>query len=100
MIAFPGDILTFWREAGPEKWFRKDTAFDDAIRSRFLETYEAAAAGLGGVPHRAATDDDWSTEFLSLVLAVRVVDDLDAALAPARRMTGRDDAGAHLGEDA
>ena len=45
MIASPGDILTFWHEAGPEKWFRKDTAFDDAIRSRFLETYEAAAAG-------------------------------------------------------
>mgnify|MGYP003348627621 CR=1 FL=1 len=45
MIASPDDILNFWREAGPEKWFRKDTAFDGAIRSRFLETYEAAAAG-------------------------------------------------------
>jgi glutamate-5-semialdehyde dehydrogenase len=28
-----------------------------------------------------ATDDDWATEYMSLDLAVRVVDDLDAALA-------------------
>jgi uncharacterized protein (DUF924 family) len=45
MMASPTDVLTFWREAGPEKWFKKDTAFDDAIRARFRETYEAAAAG-------------------------------------------------------
>lgn len=45
MIASATDVLTFWRDAGPDKWFNKDTAFDDAIRSRFLETYEAAAAG-------------------------------------------------------
>jgi uncharacterized protein (DUF924 family) len=45
MIASPTDVLTFWREAGPDKWFKKDAAFDDAIRSRFLETYETAAAG-------------------------------------------------------
>ena len=38
-------MLTFWRAAGPDKWFEKDTAFDDDIRTRFLETYEAAAAG-------------------------------------------------------
>ena len=41
----PGDILAFWREAGPEKWYSKDAAFDAAIRDRFLSTYEAAAAG-------------------------------------------------------
>lgn len=45
MIASPTDVLRFWRAAGPEKWFKKDAAFDDAIRERFLETYEAAAAG-------------------------------------------------------
>ena len=45
MMASPTDVLPFWREAGPEKWFKKDTAFDEAIRTRFLETYEAAAAG-------------------------------------------------------
>ena len=46
MIASPEDVLAFWREAGEDKWFKKDTAFDDAIRARFLETYETAAAGL------------------------------------------------------
>jgi uncharacterized protein (DUF924 family) len=38
-------VLAFWREAGPKKWFTKDTAFDEAIRARFLATHEAAAAG-------------------------------------------------------
>jgi glutamate-5-semialdehyde dehydrogenase len=33
----------------------------------------------------AATDDDYAAEFLDLVLAVRVVDDLDAAVAHIRR---------------
>ena len=45
MIASPQDVRAFWREAGPDKWFKKDTAFDDDIRRRFLATYEAAAAG-------------------------------------------------------
>ena len=45
MIASPAEVLAFWRGAGPEKWFNKDAAFDDAIRTRFLATYEAAAAG-------------------------------------------------------
>ena len=44
-IAIPGEVLNFWREAGPQKWYTKDAAFDDAIRARFLATYEAAAAG-------------------------------------------------------
>ena len=39
------DIIAFWEEAGPEKWFTKDEAFDAQIRERFLATYEAAAAG-------------------------------------------------------
>jgi uncharacterized protein (DUF924 family) len=41
----PHDVLAFWRAAGPDKWFKKDTAFDDAIRTRFLATCEASAAG-------------------------------------------------------
>ena len=41
----PDDVLAFWRAAGPEKWFKKDTAFDAEIARRFLATYEAAAAG-------------------------------------------------------
>lgn len=38
------DVLTFWREAGPDKWYEKDDAFDTAIRDNFLATYEAAAS--------------------------------------------------------
>jgi glutamate-5-semialdehyde dehydrogenase len=34
---------------------------------------------------RAATDDDYAAEFLDLILAVRVVDDLDEAIAHIRR---------------
>jgi uncharacterized protein (DUF924 family) len=45
VIASSSTVLAFWRAAGPEKWFKKDAAFDDDIRSRFLETYQAAAAG-------------------------------------------------------
>jgi uncharacterized protein (DUF924 family) len=44
-IASPETILTFWREAGYDKWFTRDEAFDAEIREKFLPTYEAAAAG-------------------------------------------------------
>ena len=44
-IATPQAVLAFWREAGPDRWFTKDEAFDSAIRETFLATYEAAAAG-------------------------------------------------------
>jgi uncharacterized protein (DUF924 family) len=44
VIASPQDVLAFWREAGPDRWFKKDSAFDEAIREKFLATYEAAAA--------------------------------------------------------
>lgn len=39
----PAEIVSFWREAGPEKWFEQDEGFDESIRLRFLPTYEAAA---------------------------------------------------------
>jgi uncharacterized protein (DUF924 family) len=39
------EIVSFWREAGPEKWFEQDDDFDRAIRSRFLAAHEAAARG-------------------------------------------------------
>ena len=39
------DVLQFWREAGPGKWFRKDAAFDAGFRERFLAAHEAAARG-------------------------------------------------------
>jgi len=41
---------------------------------------DADVRALGGPGVRAATDDDWATEYLDLIVAIRVVDDLDAAL--------------------
>jgi len=37
--------VSFWREAGPKRWFARDAAFDEAIRERFEATVLAAAAG-------------------------------------------------------
>ena len=39
------DVVAFWREAGPERWFEKDAAFDARFRGRFLDTHFAAARG-------------------------------------------------------
>lgn len=41
----PADVLKFWQDAGPQRWFKKDAAFDEEIRRRFLRAHEAAAAG-------------------------------------------------------
>jgi uncharacterized protein (DUF924 family) len=45
MAATADGIVSFWRAAGPDRWFNKNANFDEEIRQRFLETYEAAAAG-------------------------------------------------------
>jgi uncharacterized protein (DUF924 family) len=45
VIAHINDILGFWRGAGPQKWFKKVSAFDDAIRLKFEPTHHAAARG-------------------------------------------------------
>ena len=37
------NVLAFWREAGPTKWFKKDAAFDAGFSERFLAGHEAAA---------------------------------------------------------
>jgi long-chain acyl-CoA synthetase len=44
-IVTPQAVLDFWFGLDPEKWYKKDDAFDAEIRERFLTTYEAAAAG-------------------------------------------------------
>lgn len=44
-IATPAVVVSFWRAAGPKKWFAKDDAFDAEIGERFRATYEAAARG-------------------------------------------------------
>lgn len=44
-VARPEEIILFWNLAGPEKWFNSSPAFDEEVRARFLETYEAGARG-------------------------------------------------------
>ncbi len=44
-LATPAEVVAFWREAGPDRWFTKDEGFDRTCRDRFGFTYEAAARG-------------------------------------------------------
>jgi uncharacterized protein (DUF924 family) len=44
-VETPAAVIAFWREAGADRWFKKDAGFDDDIKRRFLATHEAAAAG-------------------------------------------------------
>jgi uncharacterized protein (DUF924 family) len=44
-MASPGEVIGFWQEAGPARWFAHDEAFDAAIRARFEALHYAAARG-------------------------------------------------------
>lgn len=44
-VATPEEVLNFWREAGPKRWFEADLTFDETIHRRFLATWEAARVG-------------------------------------------------------
>jgi uncharacterized protein (DUF924 family) len=41
----PSDVLTFWRDAGPDRWYKRDDAFDAELRRRFLALWQQASAG-------------------------------------------------------
>ena len=41
----PADILNFWREAGRDRWYKRDDAFDAEVRRRFSDLWRKAAAG-------------------------------------------------------
>lgn len=43
MNVTPGDVVAFWRDAGPERWFAGGEAFDAECRTRFLEAHLLAA---------------------------------------------------------
>ncbi len=45
LSATAADVLAFWRDAGRERWFRKDATFDDLFRARFLVAHESALSG-------------------------------------------------------
>lgn len=61
----PRDVLDFWFAAGPERWFRKDDAFDEEIARRFGATVEAAREG---------RYDDWAQAPESALALVILLD--------------------------
>ena len=44
-LVTPAEILAFWRDAGPARWYSRDDAFDGEVRRRFLGLWQRAAAG-------------------------------------------------------
>lgn len=42
-MSTPTQLIAFWREAGPGKWFNGGTAFDDECRQRFGDLHMATA---------------------------------------------------------
>lgn len=60
----PADILAFWLDAGPQRWFARDDEFDAMIRARFLAVHETAAAGL------LAAWEDTADGALALLIAL------------------------------
>lgn len=47
--ATAAEVVAFWREAGPKRWFSSDAAFDTEFDRRFREAHFAAARrGLDG----------------------------------------------------
>jgi uncharacterized protein (DUF924 family) len=51
----PADILAFWRDAGRERWYKRDDAFDAEVRGRFFKLWQKAATG--ELSSWEATDD-------------------------------------------
>ena len=43
--ATPAGVLAFWREAGHDRWYSQDGAFDEEVRRRYLDLWHEAAAG-------------------------------------------------------
>jgi uncharacterized protein (DUF924 family) len=39
----PSDVIAFWKEAGPSKWFARDASFDALFRERFEAAHFSAA---------------------------------------------------------
>jgi len=61
----PGEVVTFWREAGPQRWFKKDDAFDHEIAERFLPLHAEASAG---------KLDDWLDDAQGSLALILVLD--------------------------
>ena len=67
MPALPQDVVGYWRNAGPRRWFGKDPAFDDALRLRFEPVHFAAARG---------QYDDWIHEAEPALALILLLDQI------------------------
>ena len=100
------EVVTFWREAGMQKWFRGGDEFDRECESRFLGAHLAAARReyenwmndaegalallilLDQIPRNVFRDSGhaWATDGLALHYAARAVEDgLDVQVEPGLR---------------
>jgi uncharacterized protein (DUF924 family) len=41
----PAEILAFWREAGRDRWYKRDDGFDAEVRRRYFDLWRKAASG-------------------------------------------------------
>ncbi|MEQ1541121.1 MAG: DUF924 family protein [Novosphingobium sp.] len=60
-------IVAFWRDAGPDRWYAKDDAFDAALRTRFEAAHHAAARG-----EFSGWSADWEGSLALLILLDQV----------------------------
>jgi uncharacterized protein (DUF924 family) len=60
------DVMTFWTEAGPKRWFTRDEHFDRDFRERFITLHERAAAG--------ELDESWMKDAESALALVILLD--------------------------
>lgn len=61
------EVVEFWREAGPSKWFERSDAFDAQCGARFLETHFHAAR---------REHDDWLGSADSALALVLLLDQI------------------------
>ena len=61
----PEDVLEFWTDAGPKKWWKKDPQFDAEIARLFGGTHAEASTGLL---------DDWAKEPNSCLALIIILD--------------------------
>lgn len=102
----PEEVLHFWREAGPKRWFAKDEAFDAEFKRRFEAAHHAAARGelhrwkaqaegalalvilLDQLPRNAwrGSGHMFATDGLALAIATEAIEaGLDTAIEPELR---------------